>query len=149
MFLIRGPPGTGKTDVIAEITAQLVTRGKKVLIASENHKAVDNAFQRLPEIPSLRRLRLFGGYAAKKNEKNPYSDKFLTRNLYLDIAKGLENEMKKTSSSKAYADSLDRKIADLRARVNEVDDLKKEADSILQNMDRISLEIKKLNDKIS
>ena len=149
MFLIRGPPGTGKTEVIAEITAQLVTRGKKVLIASENHKAVDNAFQRLPEIPSLRRLRLFGGYAAKKNEKNPYSDKFLTRNLYLDIAKGLENEMKKTSSSKAYADSLDRKIADLRARVNEVDDLKKEADSILQNMDRISLEIKKLNDKIS
>lgn len=44
-FLIHGPPGTGKTRTISEIAAQIVNKGKKVLITSHTNIAVDNALE--------------------------------------------------------------------------------------------------------
>ncbi|WP_239312976.1 AAA domain-containing protein [Plantactinospora mayteni] len=41
--LIWGPPGTGKTRVLSEAIADLVTAGKRVLLASSTNIAVDNA----------------------------------------------------------------------------------------------------------
>ena len=153
MFLIRGPPGTGKTEVIAEITAQLVSQGKKVLIASENHKAVDNAFQRLPEIPILRRVRLFGDSssvsAKKKNEINQFSVNYLTRNFYNDIAKCLEEEVEKSSNAKRYADRLDEIIADFRKRDSDIQSLKIKADAELKKIDELAAETDRLNKKVS
>jgi superfamily I DNA and/or RNA helicase len=64
LCLIQGPPGTGKTTVIAEAIVQLVKQGKKVLLASQAHTAVDNALDRLGSHPELRVLRL-----AKDNDK--------------------------------------------------------------------------------
>ena len=148
MFLIRGPPGTGKTEVIAEITAQLVVRNKKVLIASENHKAVDNAFLRLPEIPTLRRVRLFGGYARRKEDSNPYSVKNQTANFYLDIAKRLESEIQKSSSSKSYAENLDTLISDLKKRAEHVSELKGQTESILKRISDTESEIDKITKKV-
>jgi Rad3-related DNA helicase len=50
IFHLQGPPGTGKTQVIAEINGSTCKAGKKVLISSETHKAIDNVFERLPKI---------------------------------------------------------------------------------------------------
>lgn len=47
LCLIWGPPGTGKTEVIAEIARQEAQRGRKVLISSQANLAVDNALARL------------------------------------------------------------------------------------------------------
>ena len=49
--LIQGPPGTGKTTVIVEIIRQLVKQGKKVLVCSQAHAAVDNIVEKLKKIP--------------------------------------------------------------------------------------------------
>jgi len=46
-FLVHGPPGTGKTTVIAEIVRHLRNQGKNVLITSHTNVAVDNAMERL------------------------------------------------------------------------------------------------------
>lgn len=50
--LIQGPPGTGKTTVIVEIIRQLVKQGKKVLVCSQAHAAVDNIVEKLKAIPA-------------------------------------------------------------------------------------------------
>ncbi|WP_316771622.1 AAA domain-containing protein [Streptomyces sasae] len=49
LLLIEGPPGTGKTTVIAEIVEQTLKRNPhaRILIVSQTHIAIDNALARL------------------------------------------------------------------------------------------------------
>ncbi len=46
-LLIHGPPGTGKTSVIAAIVRQLCAQGQRVLLSAFTNQAVDNMLQRL------------------------------------------------------------------------------------------------------
>ncbi len=45
--LLEGPPGSGKTTSIIELVLQLVKRGKRVLLSSATHVAVDNVIGRM------------------------------------------------------------------------------------------------------
>ena len=56
-FLIHGPPGTGKTNVIAHILLDYLNKGKKVLMTSYTNVAVDNALERLLEHCDPRRKK--------------------------------------------------------------------------------------------
>ncbi len=47
VLFMEGPPGTGKTTVIVEIIRQAVAQGKKVLLVSQMHQAVDNVIANL------------------------------------------------------------------------------------------------------
>jgi len=49
LFLIHGPPGTGKTSTLIEIILQEVKRGKKVLAVADSNTAVDNMLSRLAD----------------------------------------------------------------------------------------------------
>ena len=46
-LLVHGPPGTGKTSVIAEIVKRLRQQGRRVLLAAFTNQAVDNMLLRL------------------------------------------------------------------------------------------------------
>lgn len=91
IFLLQGPPGTGKTEVIAEIAAQFAGNGKRILISSETHKAIDNVFERLPKIPEIRPLRLIPSQS--KKEPNLYSPERLVDNFYINISDRLAKEV--------------------------------------------------------
>jgi hypothetical protein len=45
--LIEGPPGTGKTQTILNIVANIVLRGNSVAILSNNNAAVENVYEKL------------------------------------------------------------------------------------------------------
>ena len=49
LSVVTGPPGTGKTQVILNILANALIKGKKVLVASKNNKAVDNVKDRFEQ----------------------------------------------------------------------------------------------------
>jgi len=50
-----GPPGTGKTMLIASIACELAEEGRRVLITSHTNVAVDNALERiLALLPGVR-----------------------------------------------------------------------------------------------
>ncbi|KAL6133927.1 hypothetical protein ACLB2K_066160 [Fragaria x ananassa] len=47
VFLLHGPPGTGKTTTVVEIVLQEVKRGSKILACAASNIAVDNIVERL------------------------------------------------------------------------------------------------------
>ncbi|MFI5726966.1 AAA domain-containing protein [Streptomyces cyaneofuscatus] len=51
LLLVEGPPGTGKTTVIAEIVEQTLKRDShtRILIVSQTHIAIDNALKRIED----------------------------------------------------------------------------------------------------
>jgi very-short-patch-repair endonuclease len=46
-LIVRGPPGTGKSQTISNLIAALVARGKKVLFVAEKRAAIDAVLKRL------------------------------------------------------------------------------------------------------
>lgn len=46
-MLIKGYPGTGKTETIASLVEQFIKNGKSVIITSHTHSAIDNVLVRL------------------------------------------------------------------------------------------------------
>lgn len=127
LFLIQGPPGTGKTQVIAEISAQLARSNRKVLIASQNNKAVDNAFDRIPKIPSVRLLRVLSDKATKRG--NDYSFDELVSNFYTNISVSLDTERHNMENQTTHLEDLKSSIADLNAMYKTIKDCRRDAKS--------------------
>ncbi|HPQ35685.1 MAG TPA: AAA domain-containing protein [Tenuifilaceae bacterium] len=45
-YLIQGPPGSGKTWLLAHLAVELAKEGKKVLVTANTHTAINNALQK-------------------------------------------------------------------------------------------------------
>jgi len=73
LFLLQGPPGTGKTRVLAQICHETISRGKRMLVASQANIAVDNILSYLARQPEILPLRI--GSGCDKNEtQSPFSN---------------------------------------------------------------------------
>lgn len=58
--VVVGPPGCGKTQLILNLLANALVRGKKVLVASKNNKAVDNVKDRFEKFDEAGCFLRFG-----------------------------------------------------------------------------------------
>lgn len=62
-WLIHGPPGTGKTRVLAWIISDLLAKGQRILVTSFTHRAINNLLvavaERLPESRRLAKISFF------------------------------------------------------------------------------------------
>jgi RecA/RadA recombinase len=67
--VIEGPPGTGKTQTILNILANILLRGKTVAILSNNNAAVENVYEKLEKFS-------LGHLVAKLGSKENITDFF-------------------------------------------------------------------------
>jgi len=114
---ILGPPGTGKTSVIAEIASQLAAMGKRVLISSQSNLAVDNALEKVLDTPDVFRVRVGRPEAIKLNPElllDRASERYRDRLLYASkAAQSIEaQELSKIPGGLPSRDQLDRWISE-------------------------------------
>ncbi len=146
LFLLQGPPGTGKTQVIAETIAHLVKDGKKVLISSETHKAIDNVFERLPKVADIVPIRLIG---AKSNKNSEYTPKYLVDNFYKNISTNMNDIVEEYKDFKEYRNSFAEKINELCLLKTKIDKSTKQYESAKKSIEKLNKQINDLNKQIS
>jgi len=112
ILIIVGPPGTGKTEVIAKSAYELVKRGEKVLITSHTNIAVDNALEKLADKEDIEIVRV--GRPEKISDK--LKKVMLSKVRYERAPKDLVDKIKE----------LEQEIRILREKLRELKDLREE-----------------------
>ena len=113
--LLEGPPGSGKTTTILELILQLCRLGKRVLLVSSTHVAVDNVLKRI--LPSSGRVYAQSGVVApvriasdegqiRYDEVVPYRLQNLVRKKREDLLTFLETQPNRTPSQEQLLHSL-------------------------------------------
>lgn len=59
-YFIKGPPGTGKTQVISELIKLLSARGERILLASAQNKPLAEAIDRVADVDGVLAARITG-----------------------------------------------------------------------------------------
>ncbi|MEX2447245.1 MAG: AAA domain-containing protein [Solirubrobacterales bacterium] len=82
-LIIKGPPGTGKSQTISNLISTLVARGKRVLFVAEKRAAIDAVLRRLNDVGlDDLVLDLHGGVSSKRKVAEALSQA-LARNASL------------------------------------------------------------------
>ena len=76
--LVLGPPGTGKTTVILQWVQHFIKQGLRVLVTSQNNKAVDNVLERLAREESTECVRLGNENKVSDSVSHLLIDRFAT-----------------------------------------------------------------------
>jgi len=70
LLAVEGPPGTGKTTVIAAAACELARAGYRVLITSHTNVAIDNALERIMDLcPGVKGTMARVGHPAKVSKR--------------------------------------------------------------------------------
>jgi very-short-patch-repair endonuclease len=137
MTIITGPPGTGKSQVVTSLLLNAAWKGKKVLFASKNNKAVDVVETRVNALgprPILLRLgadkiraelaeyllQLLAAVTTPEDGARYQENLRLHAGLLAGIA-ALEKESVAIVKLRNQVDELERKVEPLRQRMDEVD----------------------------
>ncbi|MBP2143108.1 superfamily I DNA and/or RNA helicase [Methanococcus voltae] len=83
LYMVHGPPGTGKTRTITELIIQETKRGNSVIATADSNTAVDNILENLSKAPKIAKKSKikyetkYGKYDSKQNPKfeNPQNGK--------------------------------------------------------------------------
>jgi len=94
--VIVGPPGCGKTQLLLNLLVNALARGKKVLVASKNNKAVDNVTERFVKFDDNGCFLRFGSKNYLRDVTSPQL------NALLNLAQSRLNEY----DDGAYADAM-------------------------------------------
>ena len=110
--MVLGPPGTGKTTVILSWVRHFVKLGKRVLVTSQNNRAVDNVLERLAKDDDLECVRI-------GNETRISSDleDVLLDNKVRELQQRLFSDIK---SSLAYLEQAGRFLQEVEASLEQV-----------------------------
>ncbi len=114
VFLVMGPPGTGKTTVILEWVKYFVKQGKRVLVSSQNNKAVDNVLARIADEKYIDIIRV-GSESKLQSEVIPYMFENKVAALRSNISRNSDEKVSQireiVSDWMSYAKSVERAVA--------------------------------------
>lgn len=147
ILIIVGPPGTGKTEVIAKAAYELVKRCEKVLITSHTNIAVDNALEKLADKEDIEIVRV--GRPEKISDK--LKKVMLSKVRYERAPKDLVDEIRELEQEIQSLKEKLRKLKDLRRELKEtekskLDELLPRINEVLGN--KINSEVIKLQKRI-
>lgn len=118
--IIEGPPGTGKTQTILNIIANIVKNGKTVAVVSNNNAATNNVYEKLKSYNLDYLCATLGNKANKeefiKNQTGKYPEfeqELINKTAYEDKIVQLNNEITKIFK-------LQNKIAKLKEELNAI-----------------------------
>lgn len=134
--VITGPPGTGKTQVIQNILANALFKGKKVLVASKNNKAVDNIKDRFDVIDNSGYFLRFGSKKLVTNTTLPEIERTLNEMTTLKDNTTYFNEITNIYSN--VVNEISRAKEKLEFIHSLATDLANYPQKIIQHKDKIS-----------
>lgn len=140
LSVVTGPPGCGKTQVILNIIANALVRGKSVLISSKNNKAVDNVKERFDTIDGIGFVMRFGSRTTIRERTIHEMDRML------QIIQQSANNDVEYSTIKCRYDNLCRKIKHCKATLQKRDELKAKQVELSDSITKIQ---KKIDDENS
>ncbi|WP_411883367.1 AAA domain-containing protein [Polaromonas sp. YR568] len=114
--LIEGPPGTGKTQTILNIIANVLLRGKTVAVLSNNNAAVKNVYEKLEKV-GLDYLAARLG--SKDNQKDFFASIPLAPSAEPEAAPAMEDLQTTLAQLKQHL-SAHNTAAQLKAEINEL-----------------------------
>lgn len=126
--------------------AHLVKNGKKVLISSETHKAIDNVFERLPKIAEIVPIRLI---PSKNNKDSGYTPKYLVDNFYLNISTSMKNIVSKYKNFKKNKEDFEENFNQLKLLNSKIEKSQKIYEKAQNKIDELDEQAKLKNIKIS
>ena len=161
--IIKGPPGTGKTQTIINLICNYVLDNKKVLVASQNNKAVDNVLEKFKMDNIYNGVLRLGNSEIRDKSLSEilnslkYTNKSIDINEEFDIDSSIEesksiqlkidlikNRIQEMEELKATSEEMEESIASLRLSLMEVG-LEKHIGSYESNIDELNKNIAIMN----
>ena len=85
-LIVQGPPGTGKTYTVAHAIVSLLKAGKRIAVASNSHKAINNLLEEVERRATEASFSFVGGKKANKgNHDQAFDGQYIT--TFLDAGK--------------------------------------------------------------
>lgn len=147
---IEGPPGTGKTHLIATYCMDMLIHNKRVLVTSTNNKAVDNVVEKLKQFDdSIKDILLTGrylpGYIRISSGNEPARD---------ELSQAIENFLSETHTEeeiKGNIEILEKEISMLKQIIdipNRFYSKRESLKKISEDISTIKREITSQNEKL-
>ncbi len=121
--ILEGPPGSGKTTAIIELIIQLIEQGKRVLLVSATHVAVDNVIHRI--LTSYREhcegtvvpIRIANDGSIRKESVEPFQLQKFVKTTKNEIRKSISNRQNNKARKTLFESLTKGKDSDLMKEV--------------------------------
>ena len=124
-IVIKGPPGTGKSQTITNIISTLISNGKKILFVAQKQAALDVVRNKL-QANGLGNyiLEVFSAKANKKMIMESMKSRFNSRNIESDISEQLNQKINRLWKTKEelnkYAEFMSKKFKNTGFTIHEI-----------------------------